>query len=218
MNYFELVVDIWPALWSGLRLTVELAVASFALGLALGLFLALLRLSPIGPVALVGHLYVDIVRGTPLLVQLFLIYYGLPQFGISPSPFAAATIALGGNYAAYLAEVFRAGLLSVDQGQWEAAEALGFEGQVLMRRVILPQAIRIALPGIGNYANSMIKDTSLASVVTVNELLRQGQIEVAYSFRTFDIYLTVALLYLVVSLPLTYFTKRLERRTARGYA
>jgi len=218
MSYVELLVHIWPALWSGLKLTVLLAVTSFALGLVLGLLLALLRLSPVRPAALIGHLYVDLIRGTPLLVQLFLIYYGLPQFGISPSPFVAATVALGGNYAAYLAEVFRSGLLSVDQGQWEAAEALGFEGRTLMRRVVLPQAIRIALPGIGNYANSMIKDTSLASVVTVSELLRQGQIEVAYSFRTFDIYLAVAVLYLLVSLPLTYATKRLERRTARGYA
>lgn len=218
MNYFELLADIWPALWSGLKVTVLLAITSFAVGLAFGLVLALLRLSNVRPVALLGHVYVDLVRGTPLLVQLFLIYYGLPQFGISLSPFVAATVALGGNYAAYLAEVFRSGLLSVDQGQWEAAEALGFEGGTLLRRVVLPQAIRIALPGIGNYANSMIKDTSLASVVTVNELLRQGQIEVAYSFRTFDIYLTVAVLYLLVSLPLTYATKRLERRTARGYA
>lgn len=218
MSYFELLGDIWPALLSGVKYTVLLAVTSLALGLILGFVLALARLARSRPIRFLGHAYVDIVRGTPLLVQLFLIYYGLPQFGINPSPLMAATLALGGNYAAYLAEVFRGGLMSVDRGQWEAAEALGFSGTPLMRRIVLPQAVRIALPGIGNYANSMIKDTSLASVVTVNELLRQGQIEVAYSFRSFDIYLTIAVIYLLVSLPLTVFTKRLERRTARGYA
>lgn len=218
MSYLDLLREIWPDLLKGLGLTVLLAVLSLAVGLVAGLLIALARLSRVRVVATIGHAYVDLVRGTPLLVQLFLIYYGLPQFGIRPSPIMAATIALGGNYAAYLAEVFRSGLLSVDPGQWEAAGALGFKGRALMRRIILPQAIRIALPGIGNYANSMIKDTSLASVVTVTELLRAGQIAVAYSFQSFDIYLTIAVMYLVVSLPLTAATKRLERRTARGYA
>jgi ABC-type amino acid transport system permease subunit len=122
------------------------------------------------------------------------------------------------NYGAYLAEVFRSGLVSVDRGQWEAARSLGMAPGTMMRNVILPQAVRVALPGVGNYAISMLKDTALASIVTVDELLRRAQLRVAADFHSFDIYLAVAAIYLVMSYPLTIFVKRLERRSARGFA
>lgn len=217
-DYFTLISEVWPALAEGLRLTIILTVLSLSLGLTIGLVIALMRLSRLKLLRVIGHVYVDVVRGTPLLVQLFLIYYGLPQFGIRLTPLVAAVLALGCNYGAYLAEVFRTGILSIDRGQWEAAESLGFQGLILYRRIILPQAVRIALPGIGNYANSMVKDTSLASVVTVLELLRQGQIIVSSTFQSFEIYLTVALLYLAISLPLAWLTRRMEVKVGRGYA
>lgn len=217
-DYFALISEVWPALADGLRMTIILTVLSLALGMTIGLIIALMRLSRLKFLRVIGHVYVDVVRGTPLLVQLFLIYYGLPQFGIRLTPLVAAVLALGCNYGAYLAEVFRTGILSIDRGQWEAAESLGFHGSPLYRRIILPQAVRIALPGIGNYANSMVKDTSLASVVTVLELLRQGQIIVSSTFQSFEIYLTVALLYLAISLPLAWLTRRMEVKVGRGYA
>jgi ABC-type amino acid transport system permease subunit len=125
---------------------------------------------------------------------------------------------LGMNYGAYLAEVFRSGLVSVDRGQWEAARSLGMAPATMMRNIILPQAVRVALPGVGNYAISMLKDTALASIVTVDELLRRAQLRVAADFHSFDIYLAVAVIYLLMSYPLTIFVKRLERRSARGFA
>lgn len=217
-NYLDLMAEAWPALLEGLKITVILTILSLALGLIVGLVMALMRLSRRYLLRAIAHVYIDVVRGTPVLVQLFLIYYGLPQFGIRVTPILAAVLALGANYGAYLAEVFRAGLLSIDRGQWEAAESLGFQGHRLYRKIILPQAIRVSLPGIGNYANSMVKDTSLASVVTVMELLRSGQIIVSATFQSFEIYLTVGAMYLAISLPLAWYTRRLEERSNRGYA
>jgi His/Glu/Gln/Arg/opine family amino acid ABC transporter permease subunit len=217
-NYLGIISEAWPALLEGLKITVILTVLSLALGLVIGMAMAIMRLSRIYLLRATAHVYIDVIRGTPLLVQLFLVYYGLPQFGIRLTPIVAAVLTLGFHYGAYLAEVFRAGLMSVDRGQWEAAESLGFKGFQLYRRIILPQAIRVALPGIGNYANSMVKDTSLASVVTVMELLRSGQIIVASTFQSFEIYLTVAAMYLAISMPLAWFTRRLESRSNRGYA
>ncbi|CAB4965064.1 MAG: ABC transporter permease subunit [Actinobacteria bacterium] len=217
-NYLDLMAEAWPALLEGLKITIILTILSLALGLIIGLVMALMRLSRRNLLRAIAHVYVDVVRGTPVLVQLFLVYYGLPQFGIRVTPILAAVLALGANYGAYLAEVFRAGLLSIDRGQWEAAESLGFQGRQLYRKIILPQAIRVSLPGIGNYANSMVKDTSLASVVTVMELLRSGQIIVSATFQSFEIYLTVGAMYLAISLPLAWYTRRLEERSNRGYA
>ena len=217
-NYLDLMAEAWPALLEGLKITVILTILSLALGLIVGLVMALMRLSRRYLLRAIAHVYIDVVRGTPVLVQLFLIYYGLPQFGIRVTPILAAVLALGANYGAYLAEVFRAGLLSIDRGQWEAAESLGFQGHRLYRKIILPQAIRVSLPGIGNYANSMVKDTSLASVVTVMEVLRSGQIIVSATFQSCEIYLTVGAMYLAISLPLAWYTRRLEERSNRGYA
>jgi cystine transport system permease protein len=217
-NYLDLMAEAWPALLEGLKITIILTILSLALGLIIGLVMALMRLSRRNLLRAIAHVYVDVVRGTPVLVQLFLVYYGLPQFGIRVTPILAAVLALGANYGAYLAEVFRAGLLSIDRGQWEAAESLGFQGRRLYQKIILPQAIRVSLPGIGNYANSMVKDTSLASVVTVMELLRSGQIIVSATFQSFEIYLTVGAMYLAISLPLAWYTRRLEERSNRGYA
>ena len=207
-----------PFLLEGAEVTLVLSAVSLAVGLVLGILAALARLSRFRPLRVFAQAYVDIIRGTPLLVQLFLIYYGLPELGIQIDAFPAAVIGLGMNYGAYLAEVFRGGLLSVDRGQWEAARSLGMRPGPMIRSIILPQAVRVALPGVGNYAISMLKDTALASTVTVNELLRQAQLQVAISFNSFQIYLVVAAMYLIMSFPLTLVVKRLERWSARGFA
>lgn len=212
------ILDALPFLLDGARVTLLLSAASLAVGLILGLLAALARLSRMGLLRVFAQGYVDVIRGTPLLVQLFIIYYGLPEFGIQIDAFPAAVIGLGMNYGAYLAEVFRSGLVSVDRGQWEAARSLGMAPGTMMRSVILPQAVRVALPGVGNYAISMLKDTALASIVTVDELLRRAQLRVAADFHSFNIYLAVAVIYLLMSYPLTIFVKRLERRSARGFA
>lgn len=205
-----------PFLLDGARVTILLSVTALAVGLTLGLLAALARLSPFRLLRWTAQFYIDVVRGTPLLVQLFLIYYGLPQFGILIPAFPAAVIGLGLNYGAYLAEVFRGGLLAVDSGQWEAAASLGMSQPTMLRTIILPQAIRVALPGVGNYAISMLKDTALAATVTVGELVRQAQLRIAINYHSFEIYLVAALFYLVMSYPLTLLVKRLERRTSRG--
>lgn len=207
-----------PFLLAGAEVTLLLSVVAFALGLLLGLLAALARLSRFRTARVASQAYIDVIRGTPLLVQLFLIYFGLPEFGILIPAFPAAVLALGINYGAYLAEVFRGGILAVDSGQWEAARSLGMRLRPTLRRVILPQAVRFALPGSGNYAISMLKDTALASTITVDELLRQGQLQVAIYFDSFQIYLLIALMYLVMSYPLTLIVRRLERRSARGAA
>jgi len=212
----DAALDAIPFLLEGARVTILLSAASLAVGLALGMVAALARLAPYRVLRWAAQVYVDVVRGTPLLVQLFLIYYGLPQFGILVPAFLAAVIGLGVNYGAYLAEVFRGGLLAVDHGQWEAAASLGMRQPTMLRTIILPQAVRVALPGVGNYAISMLKDTALAATVTVGELVRQSQLRIALNYHSFEIYLLAAAFYLVMSYPLTLFVKYLERRTSRG--
>lgn len=208
--------DAIPFLLDGARVTVLLSFAALLVGLTLGLVAALARLAPYRILRWGTQFYIDGVRGTPLLVQLFLIYYGLPQFGILIPPFPAATIGLGLNYGAYLAEVFRGGLMSVDKGQWEAAFSLGMSSGTTLRTIILPQALRVAIPGVGNYAISMLKDTALAATVTVGELLRQAQLRIAENYHSFEIYLIAGFFYLLMSYPLTLVVRRLEAHTSRG--
>jgi His/Glu/Gln/Arg/opine family amino acid ABC transporter permease subunit len=214
----EAVRQALPYLLIGAVITIKLSILAMALGLTLGLVAALSRLSRIHVIRRVAAGYVQLIRGTPLLVQLFMIYYGLPQFGIRLEPFTAAMLGLGINYGAYLAEVYRAGILSIDRGQWEAGYALNMSWRVLMFVIILPQAVRVILPPVGNYFISMLKDTSLAGVVAVTELLREGQIKVAETFRAFEIYGTVAMIYLLMSYPLGLLTEVLERRTSKSVA
>jgi His/Glu/Gln/Arg/opine family amino acid ABC transporter permease subunit len=207
-----------PYLVTGAIVTIKLSIVAMALGLGLGLIAALCRLSRVRTVKNIAAVYVQVIRGTPLLVQLFVVYYGLPQFGVRLEPFTAAALGLGVNYGAYLAEVYRAGILSIDRGQWEAAHSLGMSWRVLMFVIILPQAVRVILPSVGNYFISMLKDTSLAGVIAVTELLRQAQIQVAETFRAFEIYGTAAIFYLIMSYPLGLLTQALEKRTSRGVA
>jgi polar amino acid transport system permease protein len=208
--------EVMPYLLRGAIVTVEISLLSMVLALVLGLVAALGRLSRLRPLRFLSTLYVELVRGTPLLVQLFIVYYGLPSLGIRLEPFLAGFLTLGAHYGAYLSEVYRAGILAVDRGQWEAAASVGMGRRMVMREVILPQAIRTILPPVGNYFISMLKDSALVATISVTELLRAGQLRVAITFRAMDIYLMVAAIYLAMSYALSLLIGYFERRSSQG--
>jgi len=217
-TFVEHAQDFLPILLKGAVVTVEVTVLSFLLSSVIGLGLALMRLSPIKAVSAAGATIVNIIRGLPIIVQLFYIYFVLPDIGIQLSAFQAGVIGLGIAYSAYQAENFRAGIEAVDPGQREAAEAMGMRGALIMRRVILPQAFRIALPPYGNTLVMMLKDSSLVSTITVAEMTRAGQLIASSTFQNMTVYTLVALLYLVMSLPLVFGLRKLERRMGAGRA
>jgi cystine transport system permease protein len=210
--------NLWPMLQATLTKTLPLTAISFAIGLALALFVALARMSPVWPLSAAARCYISIIRGTPLLVQLFIVFYALPQFGIVIDPFPAAVIAFSLNVGGYAAEVVRAAILSVAAGQWEAAQALGTSYPLMLRQIILPQAARIAVPPLSNTLISLVKDTSLASTILVTELLRVAQLAAAPTFDFFALYGVAALYYWVICLILGFGQTRLETRLARHVA
>jgi polar amino acid transport system permease protein len=204
--------EFLPILLQGALVTVQVTVLAFALSSVLGLVLALMKVSHWRGVALAGGTIVNVIRGLPIIVQLFYIYFVLPDIGIQLSAFQAGVIGLGIAYSAYQAENFRAGIEAVDHGQTEAALAMGMRMPLVMRRVILPQAFRIALPPYGNTLVMMLKDSSLVSTITVAEMTRAGQLIASSTFQNMTVYTLVALLYLLMSLPLVWVLRRLETR------
>lgn len=199
------IVDALPNLLRGAVVTLQLTALSVLLGLIGGVLLGIARLSPIKPLSFAVRVYIDFFRGTPLLVQIFMIYFGIPaiaqQIGISFSfeRIVAAVLALSLNSAAYLAEIVRAGIQSVEGGQREAAESLGMDEMQSMRYIIFPQAIRRMIPPLGNEFITLLKDTSLVAVIGFEELFRQGQLIVAQNYRSFEIYAAVAIVYLILN-------------------
>lgn len=208
--------DFLPILLQGAVVTVQVTLLSFLLSSVIGLGLALLKLSPQRSLSWLGGAVVNLIRGLPIIVQLFYIYFVLPDIGIQLSAFQAGVIGLGIAYSAYQAENFRAGIEAVDAGQREAAQAMGMRSAMVMRRVVLPQAFRIALPPYGNTLVMMLKDSSLVSTITVAEMTRAGQLIAASTFQNMTVYTLVALLYLAMSLPLVWGLRRLEARLAAG--
>jgi cystine transport system permease protein len=198
--------------------TIPLALASFALGLAIALVVALMRLSRIKAVSGLARAYVSVIRGTPLLVQVFVIFYGLPSIGITVDPWPSAIAAFSMNVGGYAAEVIRAAILSVPKGQWEAAHMIGMSRPLALRRVILPQAARVSVPPLSNTFISLVKDTSLASLILVTELFRKAQ-EIATFNREFMLlYMEAAAIYWVICLFLSTGQSRLEKRLDRYVA
>ncbi|WP_067546022.1 amino acid ABC transporter permease [Nocardia crassostreae] len=210
--------NLWPMLEATVTKTLPLTAVSFVIGLAIALFVALARMSKIWPLSAAARFYISIIRGTPLLVQLFIIFYGLPQLGISFDPFPAAIIAFSLNVGGYAAEVVRAAILSVAHGQWEASYAVGMTYSQTMRMIILPQASRIAVPPLSNTLISLVKDTSLASTILVTELLRTAQNAAAPTFEFFTLYGVAAIYYWIICLILSFGQTRLETRLARHVA
>lgn len=186
-------------LLGGAWISVQLTIYVMALSLVLGLVIALMRISPNGFFRRISTIYVEIIRGTPALLQLFYIYFVLPAFGLRLPAFLAGVIGLTVNYAAYLSEVYRAGIQAVAHGQNEAAQSLGLSRWLTMRHIILPQALRIVVPPLGNYFISLFKDTSLVSTITVKELIFTGQIIAATNFQYFTIFTIIGVIYLAIS-------------------
>lgn len=215
----ELIRDsLWPLLRATVTSTVPLTLLTFVLGLVLALGVALMRLSSVPVVSWLARAYVSVIRGTPLLLQLFIIYYGLPGFGLTFDPFPAAVIAFTLNVGGYAAEAIRGAILSVPKGQWEAASTVGMGYATTLRRVVLPQAARTAIPPLSNTLISLVKDTSLASTIQVTELLRVAQEAAAPTYEFFALYGVAAVYYWVVCLLLSFGQTRLEERQNRYVA
>ena len=204
--------DYLPILLQGVQLTVLITLASLVVSTLLGLVWAMLRVSGIAVLAGFSAVMINILRGIPIIVQLFYIYFVLPDFGLSFTAVQAAIIGLGIAYSAYQAENFRAGIEAVDRGQVEAALSIGMGWGMTMRRVILPQAIRIALPPYSNIMIMMLKDSSQASTITVAELALQGKLIASSTFKNTSVYTMVALMYLALSLPLILLVRHLEAK------
>jgi cystine transport system permease protein len=210
---WQLAVDsFWPLLRGALIGTIPLALVSFAFGLVLALVVALLRLSPNRVLSWIGRVYVSAIRGTPLLVQLFIIFYGLPQLGIRLEPWPSAIIAFSMNVGGYAAEVIRAAILSVPKGQWEAGWTVGMSPTRTLGRIILPQAARVSVPPLSNTFISLVKDTSLASLILVTELFRKAEEIASFSSEFMLIYIEAALIYWIFCTVLSFGQTRLERK------
>ena len=213
---WEFILGSGPYILQGAGITILVSVLSILLGTTLAIAGALGRLSTNAVVYAIATLYVSLVRGTPLLVQIFFAYYALPQAGIVLDPIPTGVAALGFNYGAYMTEIFRAGIQAVPSGQREAAQALGMPAPHIFRRIVLPQAVRIVIPAIGNEFIAMIKDSSLVSIITVQELLwRAGNVGRA-EFQTIPAFLIAALAYWILTIIFSVFQERLERRLARS--
>jgi polar amino acid transport system permease protein len=210
--FFQNAIEFLPILLKGAVVTIEITFCSFILSTLLGLLLALMRVSSNKLASNAASTFINVIRGLPIIVQLFYIYFVLPDLGVRLSAFQAGFIGLGIAYSVYQAENFRAGIQAIDHGQIEAAQSIGMRGGLIMRRVVLPQAFKIALPPYGNTLVMMLKDSSLASTITVAEMTRAGQLIASSTFQNMTVFTLVALLYLGLSLPLVYGLRRLERR------
>lgn len=205
-----------PILLEGVWLTLLVTVFSVILSTVLGFVWAVMIWSRIGILVAISRGFITIIRGIPIIVQLFYIYFVMPEIGVNLSALQAGIIGLGIAYSAYQAENFRAGIEAIDKGQIEAAQSIGMTDKLVMRRVILPQAVRIVLPPFGNTIIMMLKDSSLVSTITVAELTRQGQLIAASTFDNLTVFTLVAVIYLALSLPLTFLTRHLEKRFANS--
>ncbi len=209
----QLVLDSLPLLAMGALVTVEITAVAVSLGVMIGLFVGIAELSRYGYLRIPAKLYVDFIRGTPLLVQIFIIYFALPVIiGARIEPFVAAVAACSINSGAYVAEIFRSGIQSIDKGQTEAGRSLGMSWTQTMVTIIIPQAFRRIIPQLGNEFIAMLKDSSLVSVIGFEELTRKGQLIIASTYGSLEIWSTVAVIYLVMTLSISRFVSYLEKR------
>ncbi|ANN75924.1 amino acid ABC transporter permease [Bordetella flabilis] len=213
-QFFQDSAEYLPILLQGAKLTILVTAGSLALSTLLGLVWALMRVSGIKALAKFSAGLINVLRGIPIIVLLFYIYFVMPDAGLSLTAVQAAIIGLGIAYSAYQAENFRAGIEAIDRGQIEAAMAMGMSWSLTMRRVVLPQAVRIVLPPYGNIMIMMLKDSSQASTITVAELALQGKLIAVSTFKNATVFTLVALMYLVMCVPLILFVRHLEKRNA----
>lgn len=206
------MISFLPSLLAGAWVTITVSLVAYALALIVGLVFGIARMSRFWPIKAVATVYVQFIRGTPLLLQLFFIYYVLPYGGIILTAFASGVSGLTINYSAYMAEVFRSGVQAIPSGQREAGLSLGMSRRLLMRRIILPQAIRIVIPAIGNFFVSIFKDSALVSVITMRDLMFSGQLLASATFKHFEIFALVGVIYFVISYPTAKLVDYIEAR------
>ena len=214
MNFnFDLVVTSFPLLLLGAGVTIKITVMSVALGVLIGLFVGIARICRVKPLRFLAAVYVDFFRGTPLLVQIFLFYFAVPVItGQRIDPYVAAVGSCGINSGAYVAEIVRAGIQSIDDGQMEAGRSLGMTWVQTMRYIIVPQAIKRVIPPLGNEFIALLKDSSLVSVIDFEELTRRGQLIIAKTYGSLEIWFSVAIIYLVMTLSISRLVAYLEKR------
>ena len=214
MNFnFDLIATSFPLLLLGAGITIKITAMSVALGIFIGLFVGIARICRVRPLRWIAAVYVDFFRGTPLLVQIFLFYFAVPVItGQRIDPYVAAVGSCGINSGAYIAEIVRAGIQSIDDGQMEAGRSLGMTWTQTMRYIIVPQAIKRVIPPLGNEFIALLKDSSLVSVIGFEELTRRGQLIIAKTYGSLEIWLSVAVIYLAMTLTISRFVAYLERR------
>lgn len=215
-GFLDRAGDYLPLLLHGVWLTLLVTLFSVLLSTALGFLWAVMIWTRNRVLVGISRTFITVIRGIPIIVQLFYIYFVMPEIGLDLSAIQAGIIGLGIAYSAYQAENFRAGIEAIDKGQIEAAQSIGMSNGLIMRRVILPQAVKIVLPPFGNTIIMILKDSSLVSTITVAELTRQGQLIAASTFDNMTVFTLVALIYLTLSLPLTFLTRHLEKRYSQA--
>ncbi|MDD3114995.1 MAG: amino acid ABC transporter permease [Anaerovibrio sp.] len=209
----DLMVNSFPLLVVGAGITIQITAISVGLGLIIGMFVGIARISQVKLLRALAAVYIDFLRGTPLLVQIFLIYFALPVvLGQRVDPFLAAITACGINSGAYIAEIFRAGIQAIDAGQMEAGRSLGMTWPQTMRHIIVPQAFKNIIPPLGNEFIALLKDSSLVSVIGFEELTRRGQLIIARTYGSLEIWICVAIIYLVMTLTISRLVAYLEKR------
>jgi polar amino acid transport system permease protein len=210
---FSFIPRIMPSLLKGASVTLWLTAASVSVGFLIGSFMGIMASGVNKPLKIISTVYINVIRGTPLLVQIFLVYFGIPPLlGISMPSNIAAILALSLNSGAYVGEIVRGGIVSVDKGQYEASFSLGMNRKFTMLHVIFPQAFRRIVPMLGNEFIAMLKDSSLVAVISMEELLRKGQLAVSRTFRPFEIYIVITMMYLVMTYGISILVKWSERR------
>ncbi|GAB6145972.1 amino acid ABC transporter permease [Desulfocicer niacini] len=213
---FAFLVPYIPQLAEASRVTITIGVLSFGMALFISIFIGVLRSGNLPKsIDILLGIYVEIFRGTPLLIQLFFIYYGLPSFGILLEPLTAAVIGLSLNSGAYMSEVIRASISAIDKGQYEASLCLGYKRWQVYRYVVLPQAFRVALPTLMNYFSTMIKETSLVSVLSIAEITRIGNQIYARTLSPFEIYITIGAIYFIMTYSVALISKQIEKQSVK---
>lgn len=214
-GFWHDAAEFFPILMNGVALTIVVTIGSLLLSTVLGLIWAMMRVSGIKALAMLSASLINLIRGIPIIVLLFYLYFVMPDLGVTLSALQAAILGLGIAYSAYQAENFRAGIEAIDKGQIEAAQSIGMGWWLTMRRVVLPQAVRIVLPPYGNVMIMMLKDSSQASTITVAELALQGKLIASSTFKNTSVFTLVALMYLTMSIPLILLVRHFEKRAGK---
>jgi polar amino acid transport system permease protein len=214
-GFWHDAAEFFPILLNGVALTIVVTIGSLLLSTVLGLVWAMMRVSGIKALSMLSASLINVIRGIPIIVLLFYLYFVMPDLGVTLTALQAAILGLGIAYSAYQAENFRAGIEAIDKGQIEAAQSIGMGWWLTMRRVVLPQAVRIVLPPYGNVMIMMLKDSSQASTITVAELALQGKLIASSTFKNTSVFTLVALMYLTMSIPLILLVRHFEKRAGK---